>query len=298
MKNEAIASEGSGVAAPAPGARRSACSTRTCAAAARPRTRARAYGIDARPVRRLGRAPRGSTRPTSTTRRCAATPRSCPSAAGRRATVARKLAALRALFRVLVEHGVAAANPADLLPRRRSGRSGCPRALKPADVAALLDRDPGHDAARAARPRAVRARLRVRPARRGARHPRRRLGRLRRRAAARRGQGRQDAHRAGRRARAARAARATSSAARRALRPATARAALFLSKTGRRLSTSDVRRRLRAWARHAGDRRARSIRTRCGTRSRPTCSTAAPTCARSRSCSDTHPSRRPRSTLG
>jgi integrase/recombinase XerC/integrase/recombinase XerD len=28
--------------------------------------------------------------------------------------------------------------------------------------------------------------------------------------------------------------------------------ALFLSKTGRRLSTSDVRRRLRVWARHAG----------------------------------------------
>ena len=30
-----------------------------------------------------------------------------------------------------------------------------------------------------------------------------------------------------------------------------AEAALFLSKTGRRLSTSDVRRRLRVWARHA-----------------------------------------------
>jgi site-specific recombinase XerD len=31
-------------------------------------------------------------------------------------------------------------------------------------------------------------------------------------------------------------------------------AALFLSKSGRRLSTSDVRRRLRAWARHAAAR--------------------------------------------
>ncbi len=37
-------------------------------------------------------------------------------------------------------------------------------------------------------------------------------------------------------------------------------------------------------------------RTRCGTRSRPTCCRAEPTCASCRSCSDTPRSRRPRST--
>ena len=44
--------------------------------------------------------------------------------------------------------------------------------------------------------------------------------------------------------------------------------------------------------------RARSIRTRCGTPSPPICWRGAPTCAPSRSCSDTQPSPRPRSTLG
>ena len=39
--------------------------------------------------------------------------------------------------------------------------------------------------------------------------------------------------------------------ARAALDAGTGEPALFLSKTGRRLSTSDVRRRLRTWARHA-----------------------------------------------
>ena len=56
--------------------------------------------------------------------------------------------------------------------------------------------------------------------------------------------------------------------ARGALDAGTGEPALFLSKTGRRLSTSDVRRRLRTWARHAATRRARCIRTRCGIRSR------------------------------
>ena len=56
-------------------------------------------------------------------------------------TTARKLAALRALFRVLVEHGVTEANPADLLASPKLPQR-LPRALKPADVAALLDRIP------------------------------------------------------------------------------------------------------------------------------------------------------------
>src|ERR671913_1424114 len=56
-------------------------------------------------------------------------------------TTARKLAALRALFRVLVEQGVTEANPADLLASPKLPQR-LPRALKPADVAALLDRIP------------------------------------------------------------------------------------------------------------------------------------------------------------
>jgi site-specific recombinase XerD len=57
------------------------------------------------------------------------------------ATVARKLAALRGFFRAQVEIGVRAENPADLLgsPKRASR---LPRVLKAAEVAALLDRIP------------------------------------------------------------------------------------------------------------------------------------------------------------
>src|SRR5688500_575882 len=56
-------------------------------------------------------------------------------------TVARKLAALRACFRVQVEHGLMEANPAELLASPKLPQR-LPRALKPADVAALLDRIP------------------------------------------------------------------------------------------------------------------------------------------------------------
>ena len=71
------------------------------------------------------------------------------------------------------------------------------------------------------------------------------------RAGARRGQGRQDPLRARRRARAARASARYLERARGTLDAGAGEPALFLSKTGRRLSTSDVRRRLRTWARHA-----------------------------------------------
>src|SRR4029078_1472767 len=50
-------------------------------------------------------------------------------------TTARKLAALRALFRLLAEPGVTQANPADLLASPKLPQR-LPRALKPADVAA------------------------------------------------------------------------------------------------------------------------------------------------------------------
>src|SRR5687767_13367950 len=56
-------------------------------------------------------------------------------------TVARKLAGLRACFRVQVEHGLMDANPAELLASPKLPQR-LPRALKPADVSALLDRIP------------------------------------------------------------------------------------------------------------------------------------------------------------
>lgn len=57
------------------------------------------------------------------------------------ATVARKLAALRTLFRTQMQLGARTENPADLLHSpKRSQR--LPRVLKPAEVAALLDRIP------------------------------------------------------------------------------------------------------------------------------------------------------------
>ena len=101
-----------------------------------------------------------------------------------------------------------------------------------------------------------------------------------------------------------RAALRSARRARSARRPAQALAAeaLFLSKTGRALGTSDVRRRLRTWtARVApiGERAGAGCRrTRCATASPRTCSTAAPTCAASRSCSATPACRAPRFTLG
>ena len=167
------------------------------------------------------------------------------------------------------------------------------------EVAALLDRIPARDAARAARPRDVRARLLLRAARRGDRQPRpRRRSTSTPRSCGSTGKGSktrlvpvgEPAQRALERYLSA-ARPALAGDARRA-RPCSSR------RRGRRLSPSDVRRRLRALGPRGGGRRAASRRTRCATRSRPTCSRAGPTCARSRSCWATRASRRPRSTLG
>src|SRR3954449_9526323 len=57
------------------------------------------------------------------------------------ATVARKLAALRAFFRALREHGAVAQNPADLIPSPKRPRT-LPRVLKPEEMTAVLDRIP------------------------------------------------------------------------------------------------------------------------------------------------------------
>lgn len=165
-------------------------------------------------------------------------------------TVARKLAALRAFFRTLLEHGEIAQNPADLLAAPRRGER-LPRALKADEVAVLLDRIPAgtplelrdralFELAYAAGLRAeelvsldvdsvrydaeeVRvegkgAKTRIVPTGEHALAALDRYVRL----------------------------------GRPVLAAALPERALFLSKSGRRLSTSDVRRRLRAWARQAG----------------------------------------------
>ena len=217
-------------------------------------------------------------------------------ARARRASVARKLAAVRSFLDHLVRAGAAEQNPAELLPtpKARIAAAAGPRPRRDRRPAGS---HPGAYPARDPRPGDVRARLLLRAALRGDRRPRRRQPSTStpRRSAS--GQGLQDAHRADRRARAAGPCSATSSAPGRARRGARARPALFLSRRGRRLSPSDVRRRLaRGCARPPSP--AASRRTRCATRSRPTCSRAGPTCARSRSCSGTRASRRPRSTHG
>ncbi len=186
-------------------------------------------------------------------------------------TSARKLAALRALFASQREHGLIAQNPADLVSTPRRCASPAARAQR-ARGGAAARRHPGRRPAGAARPRDVRAGLLVRAARRGDRHAGHRRRRPRRRAGARRGQGPQDPLRARRRARDGcgaalpRARRdalrapgeardgAPGPAARAARRDAGAGAAyaLFLSKTGRALGTSDVRRRLRTWSTRIG----------------------------------------------
>jgi integrase/recombinase XerC/integrase/recombinase XerD len=166
------------------------------------------------------------------------------------ATVARKLAALRGLFRVQVERGARRENPADLLSSpKRGGR--LPRVLKARELADLLDGIPASSAlelrdramfelayacglraeelvsleldsvdfdSEAVRVEGKGGRTRIVPA---GEHALKALERYLDRGRPALGAGSSDA------------------------------SVLFLSKTGRRLSTSDVRRRLRGWARRA-----------------------------------------------
>ena len=130
-----------------------------------------------RPVRRLGdraRARAGDGRRP----RAAALRREPVRARAGAVDVARKLAALRGLFRVQVELGERSDNPAELLSAPKRPQR-LPRVLQARRGRGAARPDPGDDAARAARPGAVRARLRLGAARRGAGHARRRLGRLR-----------------------------------------------------------------------------------------------------------------------
>jgi integrase/recombinase XerC/integrase/recombinase XerD len=164
-------------------------------------------------------------------------------------TLARKLAALRACFRVLVEHGLMEANPAELLASPKLPQR-LPRALKPADVAALLDRIP------ASTPLELRDRalfeLAYACGLRAEELVRLDVGSVDFDAEQVRVEGKGGKTRfvpVGEHALAATGRYL--GRARHALDAGPGEPALFLSKTGRRLSTSDVRRRLRTWARHA-----------------------------------------------
>ncbi len=165
------------------------------------------------------------------------------------ATVARKLASLRSFFRTLVEHGELRANPADLMASPKQS-SHLPDVLKPEQVAALLDRigatTPLEVRDRALFELAYAAGLRaeelvtldvtsldfdgeqVRVEGKGGKTRFVPVGEP-----------------------AMRALAGYLERARGALAADPGQPALFLSKSGRRLSTSDVRRRLRVWARHA-----------------------------------------------
>jgi integrase/recombinase XerC/integrase/recombinase XerD len=212
----------------------------------------RAYGVDLRQLSGWARAQglRPEAVDTRTLRRYAASLGSGP--ADKRpapATVARKLAAMRAFFRTMREHGHIAQNPADLLPAPKKP-SKLPRVLKPSEVAGLLDRIP------AATPLEMRDRaifevaygcglraeelvnLDVAWIDFDAEHVR--------------------VEGKGSKTRVVPAGEPALKAvarylerARPALSAGNAEPALFLSKSGRRLSTSDVRRRLRTWERHA-----------------------------------------------
>lgn len=171
------------------------------------------------------------------------------------ATAARKLAALRALFGSLREHGLVAQNPADLVSSPRRG-SPLPRVLSAREAAGLLDSIPASDPL-ALRDRAMfelayscglRAEELVVLGIDDVDHDGEQLrveGKGRKTRFVPAGEPALLAVRAWlERGRPALAAAADPGAA--------APRALFLSRTGRPLGTSDVRRRLRLWAARAG----------------------------------------------
>jgi len=164
-------------------------------------------------------------------------------------TVSRKLAGLRACFRVLVEHGLMEANPAELLASPKLPQR-LPRALKPADVSALLDGIPTSTPLET-RDRAL-FELAYACGLRAEEIVDLDAGSVDFDAEQVRVEGKGGKTRfvpVGEHALAA--VTRYLERARGALDTGTGEPALFLSKTGRRLSTSDVRRRLRTWARHA-----------------------------------------------
>ena len=166
-------------------------------------------------------------------------------------TVARKLAALRALFRVQMEIGARAENPADLLTSPKRAQR-LPRVLRSAEIAALLDRIP------ATTPLELRDRalfeLAYASGLRAEELVSLEIESIDFDSETARVEGK------GGKTRLVPVGEHALAALERYLargRPGLdvggdgAERALFLSKTGRRLSTSDVRRRLRTWARQA-----------------------------------------------
>jgi site-specific recombinase XerD len=247
MKNEAIASEGSPAPEQAWGDALRRFDRELQRRGAAERTR-QAYGADAGELAAWAAAQ--GLRPDDVgypvLRRWAARV-STAGAAPR--TLARKLASARAFFRVLVEHGELSANPADLLASPKLPQR-LPRTLKAAEVGALLDRIP------ATTPLELRDRAMFELAYgcglRAEELVNLDVGSVEFDAEQLRVLGK------GAKTRFVPAGEPALRAVARYLergRPALAGArddpALLLSKSGRRLSTSDVRRRLRVWARHA-----------------------------------------------
>jgi site-specific recombinase XerD len=164
-------------------------------------------------------------------------------------TVARKLASLRALYRSLTDHGMVEQNPADLLSAPKK-RERLPRTLKQSEVAGMLDRIP------AGTPLELRDRalfeLAYASGLRAEELVTLDVGSVDFDAEQVRVEGKGGKTRVlpvGEHV--VNALDAYARRARPALRGGDGEPALFLSKSGRRLSTSDVRRRLRVWARRA-----------------------------------------------
>jgi site-specific recombinase XerD len=164
-------------------------------------------------------------------------------------TVARKLAAIRSFYRTMVELGEMTANPADLLPAPKQPQR-LPRTMKTEDVAALLNRIP------ATTPLELRDRAMFELAYgcglRAEELVDLDLQSIDFDAETVRVEGKGGKTRfvpAGEPA--LRSVTGYLERGRPALASADEDPALLLSKSGRRLSTSDVRRRLKVWARHA-----------------------------------------------
>jgi len=165
------------------------------------------------------------------------------------ATVARKVAALRAFFETLRAHGEIAANPADLLAAPKRAKT-LPHVLAPEEISRLLDRIP------ASTPLELRDRalfeLAYSSGLRAEELVNLDLGSVDFDGEELRVEGKGAKTRfvpAGEPA--LRALARYLERARSALVQQPDEPALFLSKSGRRLSTSDIRRRLRMWARNA-----------------------------------------------
>jgi integrase/recombinase XerC/integrase/recombinase XerD len=165
------------------------------------------------------------------------------------ATVARKLAALRAFYETLREHGEIEANPANLLAAPKRAQE-LPRVLTPEEISRLLDRIP------ASTPLELRDRalfeIAYSSGLRAEELVSLNLTSVNFDAEELRVEGKGAKTRfvpAGEPA--LRALAHYLERARAALAHEPGETALFVSKSGRRLSTSDIRRRLRVWARHA-----------------------------------------------